>query len=207
MDFKLRLEGHNLMERLESTTIRLQYGWINSWFSSSVDSTGCSCRQVLTGRGLGVRETVSCQWLSTGDTGAVDRHSYLELSKAGGHLNLQLSYEVSDGRLSNGVTSSNAITISRSIYRLRLGVFSFLVFSFIFICSFFIFTITLNCSLSLTIEVTGHNAIYHFVAHPLCSSEIIGATRLEGSHLFFWNREIKEQEEGGELTCVRHRPL
>ncbi|MQM11026.1 hypothetical protein Taro_043927, partial [Colocasia esculenta] len=209
-------------------------------FSSSVDSTGCSCRKVLTDRGLGVRETVSCQWLSTDDTGAVDRHScpevwlsglfvsvdrglsgcrqtsvycvqaVIQLKKAGGHLNLQLSYEVSNGRLSNCVTSSNAITISRTIYRLRLGVFIFLVFSFIFICSFFIFfivTITINCSLSLTLQVTGHNVIYHLVAHPLCSSEVIGATRREGSHLFFWNRDIKEQEEGGELTCVRHRPL
>ncbi|MQM20235.1 hypothetical protein Taro_053252 [Colocasia esculenta] len=93
MDFKLRLEGHNLMERLESMTIRLEYCWINSFlrlstalgapvdrFSSSVDSTGCSCRQVLTGRGLGVREIVSYQWLSTGDTGAIDRHSCPEHS-------------------------------------------------------------------------------------------------------------------------------
>ncbi|MQM19438.1 hypothetical protein Taro_052440 [Colocasia esculenta] len=35
MDFKLRLEGHNLMERLESTTIRLQYCWINTSRSKS----------------------------------------------------------------------------------------------------------------------------------------------------------------------------
>ncbi|MQL79285.1 hypothetical protein Taro_011723 [Colocasia esculenta] len=36
-----------------------------------------------TGRGLGVRETVSCQWLSTGNTGAVDWHSCPEVWLSG----------------------------------------------------------------------------------------------------------------------------
>ncbi|MQL74999.1 hypothetical protein Taro_007369 [Colocasia esculenta] len=72
MEFKFRLDSLGLMEKLESTM-----------FSASVDSTGCSCRQVLTGRRQGVRKTFSCQWLSTGDTAAVDRHSCPEVCLVG----------------------------------------------------------------------------------------------------------------------------
>ncbi|MQL78155.1 hypothetical protein Taro_010589 [Colocasia esculenta] len=81
------------------------------------------------------------------------------------------------------------IFISRSIYWLGLGVF----ISILTILSNVVFFIILSNCRTLTLEFSGHNPINHFVAHPVSSSEIKGAMRLQkgvkegfvnGSHKF-----------------------
>ncbi|MQM20052.1 hypothetical protein Taro_053066 [Colocasia esculenta] len=62
-------------------------------------------------------------------------------------------------------------------------------------------------SLAISFEIPCYYAIHKLVAHPLCSSQIIGATGRQDGHLPFWNYDAKEEEEGGELTCIRHGPL